>query len=187
MKGDWCYWNRYFSKEQCEFILEQGLKIPPQDAGLGTEGIKDESRRSKIRWIYPNNPDFQFVFDALWKTAISSNRDWFNFHITNLPFIQLAEYDESYQGEYRRHHDVLWMNDSEYHRKLTCVIQLSDPITYDGGDFEIFVKQQPDNKEAMRDQGTAIFIPSFVYHQANPVTRGTRYSLTAWFEGPKWR
>jgi hypothetical protein len=24
-------------------------------------------------------------------------------------------------------------------------------------------------------------------HQANPVTKGTRYSLTAWFDGPKWR
>jgi hypothetical protein len=24
-------------------------------------------------------------------------------------------------------------------------------------------------------------------HKAEPVTRGTRYSLAAWFDGPKWR
>jgi predicted 2-oxoglutarate/Fe(II)-dependent dioxygenase YbiX len=118
--------------------------------------------------------------------GMQANRDWFNFHITNLSFIQLAEYDESYQGEYKKHHDVFWVNNDSYHRKLTCVIQLNDPSTYEGGDFEMYdLNEYPDKKE-LRTQGTAIFLPSFITHAALPVTKGKRYSLAVWYEGPKW-
>jgi predicted 2-oxoglutarate/Fe(II)-dependent dioxygenase YbiX len=39
----------------------------------------------------------------------------------------------------------------------------------------------------VKEQGTFAFFPSMMRHRANPVTRGTRYSIAAWFEGPKWR
>jgi PKHD-type hydroxylase len=190
MKGEWCYFGRYFSKETCQKILELGLKRPSQDAVLGVDGatVDNNWRRSKVRFIQANDPEFQFLFDEIWKMGMQANRDWFNFHITNLSFIQLAEYDSSYQGEYKKHHDVFWINNDKYHRKLTCVIQLSDPNDYEGGDFELFdlTGGQYPNKEELRQQGTAIFIPSFTPHQAHPVTKGTRYSIAVWFEGPKW-
>jgi len=190
MKGEWCYFSKHFSVEMCEKILELGLKTPSQDASMGLAGVNevksDDYRRSKIRFLESSNSDFDFLFDDIWKMGIQANRDWFNFHITNLSFIQLAEYDSSYKGEYKRHHDVFWINNSIYHRKLTCVIQLSDPNTYEGGDFEIFNQNQKPNKEEIREQGTVIFIPSFIEHQATPVTYGTRHSLAVWFEGPKW-
>jgi len=43
------------------------------------------------------------------------------------------------------------------------------------------------NKNELREQGTAIFFPSFITHAALPVTSGLRYSIAAWFDGPKWR
>jgi PKHD-type hydroxylase len=42
------------------------------------------------------------------------------------------------------------------------------------------------NAQAVRTQGTAFFFPSFLEHQATMVTKGTRYSLACWFDGPKW-
>ena len=191
MKGEWCFFEKGFSAQECDIILEEGLKLPAQDATLGVSGMSDHSdssyRRSKIRFIQSNNSNFEWLFDKIWKMGIVANRDWFNFHITNLSFIQLAEYDESYQGEYKKHHDVFYINNDNYHRKLTCVIQLSDPTTYDGGDFELYdISQYPD-KQKLRQRGTAIFIPSFVTHAALPVTRGTRYSIAVWFEGNKWQ
>lgn len=77
--------------------------------------------------------------------------------------------------------------DPYYHRKLSCVIQLSDPATYEGGDLTFEHVAQYPNAEEMRQQGTAIFFPSFVRHAALPVTSGKRYSIAAWFDGPKWR
>ena len=66
------------------------------------------------------------------------------------------------------------------------MIQLTDPSTYKGGDFEMYDLNQYPDKEEIRTQGTVSFLPSFIPHAALPVTEGTRYSLAVWFEGPKW-
>jgi len=191
MNGEWCYFKQYFSKETCERILNDAKDIPIQEALVGTNQtthLNTDSRRSKIRFIYAGDWRFNYVFDELWKMALSANNDFFNLHLSRLNFIQLAEYDASYQGEYKEHHDVFWLNgDPFYHRKLSCIIQLSDPNTYEGGDFEITDAETAPNVNDMRQQGTGIFFPSLIRHKANPVTKGTRYSIAAWFDGPKWR
>jgi PKHD-type hydroxylase len=190
MRGEWCYFKSFFDKDTCEKIIRDAQILTVQDAmvGLGnTEVVHTQSRRSKIRFISDGDWRFQYVFDALWKNAIKANDDFFNVHITRLNFIQLAEYDSSYQGEYKDHHDVFWLNDdAHYHRKLSAIIQLSDPNSYEGGDFVMTDAKYPIDPD-VKEQGTFAFFPSMMRHRANPVTRGTRYSIAAWFEGPKWR
>ena len=190
MNGEWCYFKQRFSKEQVDYILTEGLKLPVQEPKLGPDGGTeiDGYRKSKIRFIENTDQRFNWLFQEIWNMGLQANDEWFNFHVSRLSYIQLAEYDESYEGEYKKHHDVFWMNnDPKYHRKLTCVIQLSDPSTYEGGDFQIFDTTSAPDAQEIRTQGTAIFIPSFIEHQATPVTKGTRYSIAAWFDGPKWR
>jgi PKHD-type hydroxylase len=190
MNGEWCYFNHYFDKETCEKIIADAADIPTQDGILGIgEGqtVDFSMRRSKIRFVNSDNPKFTWLFDKLWKTALEANRDFFNVHITRLPFIQIAEYDYQDKGEYKEHHDVFWLNnDPIYHRKLSCIVQLSDPEDYQGGDFEITEGCPALDKET-KNQGSVIYFPSMFRHKANPVLRGTRYSIAAWFEGPKWR
>jgi PKHD-type hydroxylase len=124
----------------------------------------------------------------MWKLAIQANDDWFNFHITKISYIQLAEYDSSYEGEYKVHNDVFWINgDPFYHRKLTSVVQLTNPNSYIGGDLVLHTSQENPPSDQIKCRGTTIFFPSFLNHQANQVTEGTRYSLACWFDGPKWR
>ena len=173
MKGEWCYFRSHLSKELCEEIIKTGLTLPVKEGSLGVDGKTDNR--------------FTWLFDRLWKAAISANDDFFGVHISRLDYLQLAEYDSSYQGEYKVHHDVFWLNgDPVYHRKLSCVVQLSDPSTYDGGNLEIVEAATPLDPAA-RDQGSVIFFPSMFHHQATKVTKGVRYSLAAWFDGPKWR
>jgi PKHD-type hydroxylase len=190
MKGEWCYFKSYFSKQDCEKIIKDSSIIPYQDALIGTNSspsINFEARRSKIKFINSEDWRFSNLFTDLWKMALRANNDFFNIHLSKLDFVQFAEYDSSYKGEYKAHHDVFWLNDdSFYHRKLTCVIQLSDPNDYEGGDLELIDTSTYPEQEDMRQQGTVIFFPSFFMHRANPVLKGTRYSVTAWFEGPKW-
>jgi PKHD-type hydroxylase len=190
MQGEWCYFKSIFTKSECDLILNAGLKIPDQKAKMGVDSLATDSsyRKSNIRFIKKENAQFNFLFDKMWRLAIEANNDWFNFHITKLDYIQLAEYTAEERGEYKKHHDVFWMNkDAHYHRKLTCVVQLTDPNEYEGGDFELFDVSENPNKEAIRERGTAIFIPSFILHAATPVTKGKRHSLAVWFDGPKWR
>lgn len=193
MKGEWCYFKSYISKDVCEKIINESkeyLEAGNGVVGLNSDagaGVNTEYRRSTVRFAIESDWRFKYVFDILWKTALEANKDFFNIHITKLDFFQVAEYDASYKGEYKEHHDVFWLNDDPfYHRKLSCIIQLSDPNSYEGGEFEITDTMNPIDADT-KEQGTVIFFPSFLRHKANPVTKGTRYSVAAWFEGPKWR
>jgi PKHD-type hydroxylase len=190
MKGEWCYFKSQFNKKYCDHIIETIKKRPANDATVGVQGadkLAEQVRRSKIRFIQKNDNELGYLFDDLWKLALIANDQWFNFHISKLDYMQVAEYDGAYQGEYKRHHDIFYMNnDPYYHRKLSCIVQLSDPNTYAGGDLELYELTCYPNKSELKDLGTVIFFPSFTSHAALPVTDGLRYSIAAWFDGPKW-
>ena len=189
MNGEWCYFRSQFTPEECELIFSSGMQIPPKKAAIGVEGnsVNESYRKSDIRFIEKQNASFEWLFDRMWKLAIRANDEWFNFHISKLDYMQLAEYNSKDQGEYKTHHDVFWLNnDPKYHRKLTAIIQLTDPSTYEGGNFELFTDQKP-NPGEIREQGSVIFIPSFLEHRATPVIAGVRHSIACWFDGPKWK
>jgi PKHD-type hydroxylase len=191
MKGEWCYFKAHLPADYCERIIEVALSRPAQEAQIGTDtGVKSDTsfRRSSLRFVNRGDAELDYVFDELWKLALRANQEWFDVHISKLDYLQIAEYDSAYAGEYKTHHDIFYMNgDPYYHRKLSCIIQLSDPSTYTGGDLTFeHVSAYPDPVE-LRQQGTVIFFPSFVRHAALPVTTGKRYSVASWFDGPKWR
>lgn len=190
MKSEWCCIKNAFDPDICDYILELGQSLPVQDSTLGVSGENSgtDYRKSKIRFIQNFDSDFAFLFDSVLKTVYHANDAWFDFHLSKMDYIQLAEYDESYQGEYKEHHDVFWMNnDPKYHRKLTAVIQLTVPTEYEGGDLEFCNIISPPNPSDIRSKGSIIIFPSFIPHRVTPVTKGTRHSLACWIDGPKWR
>jgi PKHD-type hydroxylase len=190
MKGEWCFFHRRFTPEWCNAVVSVIKSRQPQEASIGVDGkTTDEAmRKSKVWFVNKGDQELDMLFDELWRMAIQANDDWFQIHITKLDYIQIAEYDAAYKGEYKQHHDIFYMNgDPNYHRKLSCVIQLTDPSTYEGGDLEFYHLAQYPAAGVLREQGTAVFFPSYTLHAATPVTKGRRYSIAAWFDGPKWR
>ena len=193
MKGEWCYWMNAFSASECDKIIEQAKKLPENFATIGYDNMPADQnfRRSYVRWIDPvQNPELTWVYEKFWLYQIKVNEDWFKFNVTSLPPLQFTEYDESYKGEYKLHQDVFWLSPKTTHRKLSMVLQLTDPNDYEGGvlSFEHVGGQPSDgDKVAMKQRGTIIAFPSFTFHRLEPVTKGKRYSLVAWFEGPKFQ
>jgi PKHD-type hydroxylase len=190
MNGEWCVFNKKFSKEYCNAIVAEANKIPKQPAVLGVNGDNADLnwRKSQIAFIQRDIPEWQELFDEIWKLACQANNDWFNFHISKFDYIQYAEYDGNVKGEYKRHHDVFYMNnDPKFHRKLSMIIQLTDPNEYDGGDLELYNISSTVPREQFRNQGSVILFPSFTEHAALPVTKGIRNSMAVWIDGPKWR
>lgn len=62
-------------------------------------------------------------------------------------------------------------------RKLSMSIVLNDD--FQGGEFEFF-----GNNELIQPKlGSVLIFPSYMVHRVNLVTKGTRYSLVAWFLG----
>lgn len=187
MRGEWCYFKgaEKFSDEECNELIRHTFMHEPSAATIGIDGklVQTDFRKSDIWFLHPElHPE---LFRALWALALRANADWFGFHIDRLEYVQIARYEAG--GEYKPHQDVFWITPDDKHRKLSCVIQLSPPDTYSGGDLTFTGVNEHPNAEDLRARGTVAFFPSFVYHAAQPVTDGVRYSLAAWFEGPKWR
>lgn len=195
MKTEWCYYKQILNEHECNSILEYAKKIPASDGVIKADQnfLESNTRRSKVRFIGAEAHEMRWLFDKLWGLTKFTNENYFNnFDINTLDFVQVATYDSSNQGEYTMHQDILWI---EHHRplqrKISLTLQLSKSDSYSGGDF-VFKDLQGSspsetNMQEMRQQGTVIIFPSFVPHAVLPVTSGTRYSLTAWFEGPNWR
>ena len=67
-------------------------------------------------------------------------------------------------------------------RKISIVVQLSDPLEYEGGELQI--SDGGTNRVCEKTKGTIIIFPSYLLHRVTPVTKGTRRSLVLWVTGP---
>lgn len=185
----WQYWCGNVTDQQIQHIHELGQKSAIADAGLGFDGStrNNEHRSSEIRWINPNDYGNKLIVDLLWYYGREANRNAFGFDIDYLPDIQYTKYTADQNGKYDWHCDTFWANPTAYDRKLSIVIQLSDPSEYEGGDFEIDPQYAQLPADKIRTKGTVIVFPSFLNHRVTPVTKGTRHSLVSWIQGPKFR
>lgn len=80
-------------------------------------------------------------------------------------------------------------------RKVSITVNLSDPEDYEGGDLWLTHLPSDSNSDKLetftnpdfRTKGAVVVFPSWVRHRVTPVTKGTRYSAVAWFNGPPIR
>ena len=75
---------------------------------------------------------------------------------------------------------------TEYVRKLSFTLQLSDPDDYEGGNVEL-ISEANQNYIAPRQRGAIILFDSRTQHRVNKVTKGTRRSIVGWVVGPRWK
>ena len=85
-------------------------------------------------------------------------------------------------GHYDWHTDV---GPGMANRKLSVVVQLTDPTEYTGGELNLNGGQGI--IAAPKEKNTVIIFPSFVLHRVTPVLTGTRKSLVTWIAGPPLR
>lgn len=145
-----------------------------------------EIRNSEVKLLDADK--YGELFKLVWKYALESNKNAYGFDISNIENCQFSVYDSSYKGKYDWHTDTSWANESLYDRKISLIIQLSDPSEYEGGQFEVKdVALVEEERELMNKKGSIITIPAFIEHRVTPVTKGRRLSLIAWIEGTKFR
>lgn len=172
--------DNVFSVDDCQSIIElmegRGLKR----GRVFGRGKHEESRNSYVRFLFPDDATY-WIFERITGVLIDMNKEYFGFDLTGMnEGIQFTRY--SAPGE-----KYDWHFDSTYgqaRRKLSLSIQLSDPNSYEGGNFEIMTGNAT---SLSRDQGTMLVFPSYMNHRVTPVTSGVRYSLVAWVTGPAFR
>lgn len=173
------YFNKVFSKNQCESIIKIGKKNLDL-ASVGGGFVNKKIRDSKTSWIAPTENN-KWIFQKLTDIILTVNKEFFNFDLWGMAEgLQFTEYTEP-AGMYNPHVDCMFNGNI---RKLSLSVQLSDPNDYEGGDFVI---NNGDEIILPKEQGTLFAFPSYVLHGVKPVTKGTRYSLVAWITGPQFK
>jgi PKHD-type hydroxylase len=181
------WWEGAFREDQLNWLQQQARNVQMKaQVGGGGVGVNDPGiRRSGLHWL-PNTPDTQWVFETLAHVVSSLNAQFFGFNLTGFgEHIQLTNYDESENGMYGWHVDMGPHTNAPC-RKLSLVMQLSDPVEYEGGVLEL----QPSGKDIIKmrkQRGLIVAFPSWTLHQVTPVTQGNRQSLVAWISGPPFK
>lgn len=197
MREPYVIWPGLLDDASCDDILKKGLLIPKVSAGVGSDGRIDlEVRSAEVRTISYDTQvvdgnevtNFEPLFKMVERKMREANRNNFGFDIQYLGYTQLTSYYAERTGHYAFHHDVFWGH-VPYQRKLSAVLQLSDPESYSGGDFEFerYEVPSPPDQKVMRQRGSLVVFPSPLYHRVIPVTKGIRHSCTFWMEGPAWK
>ena len=178
------WWEDAFTEAELNYLRQitsagdQVAKVGGKDKG----GANPDVRRSKIGWM-ACTPESQWVFDRLSHVISSLNAQFYGFDLTVFgEAIQLTNYLAEEEGMYGWHQDFGGL----LSRKLSLVMQLSDPEEYEGGELQIMVggdKPISINKQ----KGLVVVFPSWAVHQVTPVTKGLRQSLVAWVSGPNFR
>ncbi len=172
-----------FTPAECAAITALAEAAGLRQAGLVRQSAPQTLRRADIAWL-DDMPDSGWVMDRLLRVVADANRQ-FGYDLTDFAESgQCARYQAETAGHFAWHSDI-GGGALAAKRKLTLVVQLSDPAAYGGGALEVW----PDShvQAADRAQGTATVFPSFVLHRVTPVTEGTRWSLTLWAHGPAFR
>jgi PKHD-type hydroxylase len=175
------WWEGAFTEEQLNWLQQKAKEAttPAQVGGGGHGAIAEGIRRSELNWM-PKNENTAWVFETLAHVVSSLNADYFGFNLTGLSEqIQLTNYHENNKGMYGWHQDFGAAGNS---RKMSLVLQLSDPEEYEGGQLQLLTSKDPINIPKKR--GLIVVFPSWTVHQVTPVVKGTRQTLVTWVSGP---
>lgn len=166
----------------CDRLID-GFAEDLDEGGLVQGQTVNHIRRSQIAWF--NEEQQPVVMRRIIDLVAEANRTCFDFALTDFAEdAQIALYSGDQRGHYDWHSDI-GASDIARRRKLTMVVQLSEPGTYEGGLLQL--NPAGHMIDTPMERGTAIFFPSFVLHRVAPTTAGERYSLTCWVHGEPFR
>ena len=177
------WWQDAFTEGELNWLQSKAkTSSSAAEVGGGTGGVVNHSiRRSSISWL-SNNSETEWVFKKLAHVVASINAQFYKFDLSGFgESLQMTNYDQSDNGMYGWHQDY----GGEISRKLSVVVQLTDPSEYEGGNLQIMTSSEPTNVRKQR--GLVALFPSYTLHQVTPVTSGSRQSLVAWVTGVPFR
>lgn len=174
-----------FTPEELEEIKKIAESLPITKSILGDTDREEFSdiRISKNSWL-ELTPETSWIYDRLANVARDINRDFYNFDLYGfVEHMQYTVYEGDESGHYTWHVDHY--DQTPVPRKLTLVLQLSDPSEYEGGDLEVLVRRDIDQVD--KQLGLLCAFPTWTLHRVSPVTSGTRKTLVVWIAGPNFK
>ena len=192
----WVTLDTQLPGELCDAIRDHFVDLPVE---AGTATANKGYRRCGMRWTNPES----WVGPFLWKYIQEVNDRCFQYDIDHTHMTEIHEL------EYRPGHYYHWHVDddisshvhygppafgflrqevTEYVRKLSFSLQLTDPSEYTGGDVQIFDDIGGRGMFTIpKERGTLCIFDSRTRHRVKPVKTGKRFVLVGWVLGPRWK
>ena len=176
--------NYTFTPEECAKIISDNAS---QNYGEKSTVGSDSNRayRPETREVETYSIDLNektgWVFERIAAAVATANAEYFRFNLLGITHsLQLLHY----KGEDQSHYD--WHIDAGPESSATRKISVSVPLTpedeYDGGILE--VNSNGVMMQATKEQGSIGMFPSFCLHRVTPVTKGERWVIVIWVNGP---
>lgn len=199
LKNYYWFFKSALHKKTCEEIISIGnfhtrQKGIVQGEEQGKTSDASSIRNSTVKWL-----EDPWIYDQVlpYIRTANQNAGW-NFDWDRSETMQLTHYRP---GEFYSWHSDDYnepFGESKHAnyrgkiRKLSVTVNLSDPSSYTGGEFELDLRNNPSGRNIITvdeaaEQGTILVFPSFVTHQIRPVRSGERMSLVLWNLGPPWK
>jgi len=193
--------------EEVVEIIEKDLSVKFDqqmgDSRLMGDALNKDKRNSQNAWI----PTQHWLGGFLWHYIQRANRENFLYDLRCIDgeSMQYTRYgpgqfygwhnDAGIAGAYKpqsvgnRQEGLAsdFVNENiELVRKLSFVLQLSDPDDYEGGNLQL-LDESGASYFAPRKRGTVILFDSRTQHRVLPVKSGLRKSIVGWTVGPRWK
>jgi len=181
MKFDWYYFENFYTQEQCREISDCIKNAPSAGKDSPAVDVKKTATVNTARWCHVKHLLF-----GIEEAAHYVNKEHFGFSIykmTDYDSINHNVYNDFDKGEYDWHKDATL--GEMYDLKLTVIMNIST-TPYEGGNFEIYSNKATHIPE-LDVTGSVIIFPSFQNHKVNPVTSGTRETVSFWIPGPTFK
>jgi PKHD-type hydroxylase len=181
----YCYEN-LFTDGELEWIKVIGNRLPAEQGTVGNyENCETDTkfRDSIVSWFYVNNQT-KWLYERLANCVLNVNQTHYKYDLEKLETLQFTRYFGNSRGRYGIHMDTI-NHHNPPNRKLTFVLQLSDPSEYEGGELRLHLGSDPTTIK--KQKGLITFFPSYSLHECTPVLKGERYVLVGWVYGPPFK
>lgn len=191
------YW--YFPEavphKLCDDIVSYGKEQKAHRALVGRKNEDDFSEKEIKETLKKRNSTIAWLEEPWilreirpYVDAANSQAKW-NFDIEKTEAMQFTEYTQNQFYGWHIDSGKPYAEPELYGliRKLSVSVSLSSEEEYDGGELEFYCGTKGQVCKEARKKGTVVVFPSFVWHRAHIVTRGTRYSLVMWMVGKPFR
>jgi PKHD-type hydroxylase len=180
-------WRDAFTLDEIKKIINyaDGLRLANASVGSKAEAAPPEIRISKTSWI-SQQPEITWLYDRLAWVARQLNGKFYKFNLFGFhEDFQFTVYEAEDEAHYTWHMDAGPNESGAPPRKLSMVIQLSDPTDYEGGELQIYSGAEPTAVD--KELGIIAVFPSYMLHRVTPVTKGIRRTLVVWITGPAFK
>ena len=178
-QSEYCWLPNGFTNEELMW-LDNLKNLYPYDRSSVDPSMATEKRKSRIRYI-PHDERSYWVYDKLKPLIEESNKTTWNFDLYSI--IDSLQHSEYLVNDYcGLHMDI---GPGTNHRKISVIVQLSDPSEYEGGDLTLWSEDK--FVSLPKEKGCVFIFPSFLLHRVTPVTRGMRKSLVIYAGGGSYK